>query len=437
MPILIKRPKPASVFEAELVSRQCKLETYIKKAVKAIKVNEEIITYCSPDSTYAVTKRLFDKAKKSILIGIYDLSSSHMRDMLLDALARKVKVSLMLDIDSQAERDLFDELVIMGVKGVSAPSCANKVVSFFSSSHEKVIVIDNEWSLVQSGNYSDHSFPFNIKDGGDSKHFKTGNRDTGLAVKSKVLAQFLTKILRSDMALVHATAELLAHVIEDEPFLVEAAPKKQPATLFPSKSFKLNADLELLPILSPDNYMDVVPRLLALAKKSILIEQQYIKASQLHIVQLLNAVKTALGTNPALDVRIVLGKIFNSKDLPKEEANLKILKEKYGLALGKNIRYINTDQLVHCHNKMILIDGKGVLVSSQNWSDSAVTKNREAGLWLQHPGIGKYFTSIFETDWKAAFKTPAIGKAQPESVTPEALGAGGFIPVVRADYEEV
>lgn len=437
MPILVKRPKPVSVFEAELVSRLCKLQPYIKKPVKAIKVNEEIVAYCSPDSTYAVTKRLFDGAKKSILIGIYDLSSSHMRDMLLDALARKVKVSLMLDIDSQAERDLFDELVTMGVKGVSAPSCANKTVSFFSSSHEKVIVIDNEWSLVQSGNYSDHSFPFNVIDGGDSKHFKTGNRDTGLAVKSRVLAQFLTKILKSDMALVPATAEFLAHVIEDEPFLVEAAPKKQPATLFPSKSFKLSPVLELQPVLSPDNYMDVVPGFLASAKKSILIEQQYIRATQPHIVQLLDAVKRAVASNPKLDVRIVLGKIFNSKDLPKEEANLKILKDKYGLVLGKNIRYINTDQLVHCHNKMILIDGNGVLVSSQNWSDSAVTKNREAGLWLQHPGIGKYFTNIFETDWKAAFKKPAVGKAQPESVTPQALGAGGFIPVVRADYEEV
>ena len=56
MPILINRPKPARVFEAEIVSRQCKLETYVKKAVEAIKVNEEIITYCSPDSTYAVTR---------------------------------------------------------------------------------------------------------------------------------------------------------------------------------------------------------------------------------------------------------------------------------------------------------------------------------------------------------------------------------------------
>ena len=437
MPIIVKMPATSVVFEAQIVPRACQLKDYKKKPVKEVTVNEEIITYCSPDSTYAVTKRLFDAAKKSILIGIYDLSSSLMRDMLLDALARKVKVSLMLDIDSQAERDLFHELVTMGVKGVSAPSCANKSVSYFSSSHEKVIVIDKEWSLVQSGNYSDHSFPFNVIDGGDSKHFKTGNRDTGLAVKSKDLAQFLTKILESDMALVPANAEMLAHVTADDPFFVEAAPKKQPTTLFPSKSFRLKSDLVLLPVLSPDNYMDVVPMLLSSAKKSILIEQQYIRASQTSIAQLLDSVKIALNKNPNLDVRIVLGKLFSSKDLPKEQANLKILKNNYGLALGSHIRYVNTDQLVHCHNKMILIDGKGVLVSSQNWSDSAVKKNREAGLWMQHQGIANYFAAIFETDWAAAFKKPIVGKAQPNSVTPQALSAGGFIPVVRADYEEV
>lgn len=396
-----------------------------------------MITYCSPDSTFAVTKRLFDGAKKSILIGIYDLSSAHMREMLIDALARKVKVSLMLDIDSQAERDLFDELVMMGVNGVSAPSCANKTVSYFSSSHEKVIVIDDEWCLVQSGNYSDHSFPFNVIDGGDSKHFRSGNRDAGIAIKSKVLAKYFTGVLKADMALVPANAQMLAHIPQEDPFLVEAAPTSQPATLFPSKTFRLSGELELLPVLSPDSYMDVVQGLLAAATKSILIEQQYIKASQPNIEKLLTAIRKAKTNHPKLDVRIVLGKLFSSKDIPKEEANLKILKDKFGMSLGTHIRYVNTDQLVHCHNKMILIDGKGALISSQNWSDTAVTKNREAGIWLKHVGVSGYFTKIFETDWKAGFKKLTVGKAQPDTIAPQALNRGGFIRVTRADYEEV
>jgi phosphatidylserine/phosphatidylglycerophosphate/cardiolipin synthase-like enzyme len=103
--------------------------------------------------------------------------------------------------------------------------------------------------------------------------------------------------------------------------------------------------------------------------------------------------------------------------------------------LGKNIRYIDTSRFVHCHNKMVLVDGKGVLVSSQNWSNSAVSKNREAGVWLTHAGICSYFTQIFENDWKTALKAPdATAK---DVVAPEALQAGGYVRVSPADYQEV
>jgi phosphatidylserine/phosphatidylglycerophosphate/cardiolipin synthase-like enzyme len=86
---------------------------------------------------------------------------------------------------------------------------------------------------------------------------------------------------------------------------------------------------------------------------------------------------------------------------------------------------------------MIVIDGSGVLVSSQNWSDTAVTKNREAGLWLPLAQVAKYFGEIFETDWKAAFKSPATGVTRMRRATPQSLREGGFVKVALADYEEV
>lgn len=50
----------------------------------------------------------------------------------------------------------------------------------------------------------------------------------------------------------------------------------------------------------------------------------------------------------------------------------------YGLEIAKNIRYIDTTRFVHCHNKMSFVDGAQVPIGSQNWSDSALVKNREA-----------------------------------------------------------
>jgi phosphatidylserine/phosphatidylglycerophosphate/cardiolipin synthase-like enzyme len=426
------------IFVPELVGRNCHLERYTKVKVPDVDVDEEIIAYCSPDSTYAVTKRLFDDAQKTILIGIYDFSADYIKELLLDALKRGVKIKLMLDIDSKDEQELFDDLNDAGVDGVPAPSCASHRVHFFSSSHEKVIVVDGEWSLVQSGNYSENSIPLNVKDGGDRQHFRTGNRDTGLAIHSKKLAKFFSTILESDMALEINGPEALAQVAQAaDAFLIERAPTKVPDTLFPSKTFKLTKALNIQPVLSPDNYMDVVPDKLRAAKESILIEQQYIRGDQDNISDLLEAIKKARDAADDLDIRIILGKIFGKKDLPKEHKNLDLLREQYDLKLGKNIRYVDTSRFVHCHNKMILVDGLGVLVSSQNWSNSAISKNREAGVWLSHKGICDYFTQIFENDWKTALKTPEASATGRDVVEPESLRAGGYVRVSPADYQEV
>lgn len=165
----------------------------------------------------------------------------------------------------------------------------------------------------------------------------------------------------------------------------------------------------------------------------MLIEQQYIKSDQDKIIRLLKEVKAAKADNGALDVRIILGKIFNKKAIPAEKKNLKNLKKEFGLQLGRNIRYIDTSRFVHCHNKMIIVDGTGVLVSSQNWSNAAVSENREAGVLIGHSGIAGYFAKIFENDWKTAAKK--LPSAAPE-LAPEALGPN-FVRVEAGDFREV
>ena len=437
MPMWVETAGAAAPSPVSLVNRRCHLTNYTKQAIPAVSVHSDVIAYASPDSTYAVTKKLFDAATRSILIGIYDFSAAYMKQLVLDALARGVTVSLMLDIDSAAETRLFGELVDMGVVGVPAPSCANPSVQVFASAHEKVIVIDDEWTLVQSGNYSSNSIPLNEIDGGGGPAFRTGNRDTGLAIRSTELAGLFTGILTRDMARVTAGLDQ-ALGVPPEPgmILVERAPTRHPSTLFPSRVFRLDAPLTVQPVLSPDNYLDVVPELIRTATTSIVIEQQYIKADQPGVRLLLDAIAAARAQHPLLQVRIVLGKVFDRGDLPREHANLEVLAKDYGLKLDDNIRYINTDQLVHCHNKMIVIDGAAVLVSSQNWSDSAVTKNREAGLWVPHPGIAQYFEAIFETDWDSAFTSPEQGLGE-TPVTRAVLGAGGFVRVEPADYEQI
>ena len=438
----ISGPQTAAVAPPSIeAARNCTLLPYKKVKVPAFEVEDEVVAYASPDSTYAITKRFIDSATQSILIGIYDFTAESVKTMLLNALTRGVKVTLMLDVEGGGESTMFDSLIQRGVDGVIAPACSHPTVAarFFSSCHEKFIVIDGTWVLVQSGNYSRNSIPLNEKDGGDKARFVTGNRDMGLAIKSTALAKFFSKVLRADIALEANAAAIQAlpsASAQPEVVWMEAAPTQLPKTLFPSKRFKLTAPLKAQPVLSPDNYMSTIPGALSAAKRSILIEQQYIRGSQQDIAVLLAAMRKAMDAHPGLDVRIVLGKPFNADDVKKELLNTKLLKSKYGLALGDNIRYIDTTRFMHCHNKLIIVDGQTVLVSSQNWSNSAVSKNREAGLLLDHKGIARYFSDIFENDWETAFKqVPNVSPAK--KLTPQALRAGGFVEIVAADHREV
>jgi hypothetical protein len=85
-------------------------------------VSGRIFAYASPDSTYAVTRKLLDSAVRSIVIGIYDFSASYMKDELKRAMRRGVSISLMLDTNKDDDPNLFKELKQLGATCVQAPS---------------------------------------------------------------------------------------------------------------------------------------------------------------------------------------------------------------------------------------------------------------------------------------------------------------------------
>jgi phosphatidylserine/phosphatidylglycerophosphate/cardiolipin synthase-like enzyme len=425
--------------EPELVGRNCRLEHYDKIDVPDA-TSKEMIAYASPDSAFAVTKCFLDSAKKSILIGIYDFTAGYIKEMLLKAMRRGVKVTLMLDLDGRTgETELFRDLVKHGCDGVPAPSCASKNAHYFASSHEKVIVIDDSWTLVQSGNFTENSVPQNEKDSGDPQEFVPGNRDTGIAVRSEPLARFFSKVLRSDMKLeldaAGAEALLGGMATLEEVEALQAAPALPPAKLFASKRFAPSKPVRITPVLSPDNYMDVIPDFLGSATKSITIEQQYIRGEQPLIKSLLETIVKTRKEHRALRVRIIVAKPFPGGRFDKEAKAIKGL-SKFGLKLGTNVRILNPKRYVHCHNKLIIVDDRAVLVSSQNWSDFAVSKNREAGLLIENADIARYFAGIFQTDWDTGLKV--IGKRKaPELFGPQALATGKTVPLSWGDYAEV
>ncbi|HDN96196.1 MAG TPA: hypothetical protein ENG71_03940, partial [Thermoplasmatales archaeon] len=51
------------------------------------------------------------------------------------------------------------------------------------------------------------------------------------------------------------------------------------------------------------------------------------------------------------------------------------------------------------HNKGLIIDGEKVLISSINWGENSVRRNREIGVVVEDKNIASYFEDIFWYDW--------------------------------------
>jgi phosphatidylserine/phosphatidylglycerophosphate/cardiolipin synthase-like enzyme len=429
-----REPRAGEGLALELLGRQCKLDPYETVTVPSSKVDGEIIAYSSPDSTFAVTRRLIDGAKTSILIGTYDFTATYVADLLTAAVGRGVKVELMLDLDGRSgELPLYDALKAAGVKVHPAPACGPGHAHYFPSCHEKVTVIDGSWVLVQSGNYTENSIPPNDPTPGSALPQVPGNRDMGLAIKSKTLAAFFTKLLKADIKLATkpVSPQEAAEFFEPEVLMFEAAPAVVPQ-IVPDKSFATAASQRVQAVVTPDNYLAAAEALLRGARTSIDIEQQYIRPTQPEVGRLLSAIKDARAANPSLKVRIIVAAGYGGADTEKLRKELALLEKDHKLAFGPRIRLLNKKYFVHCHNKLIVVDGERVLVGSQNWSDSGVSRNREAGILVTHKGIAEYFSGLVDFDWKTGVKTlPKPKPVKPQEMAPAA------VRVRYGDYADV
>ncbi len=378
-------------------------------------VQGKILAYASPDSTYAVTKRLLASAQQSLVIGIYDFDANYVKEQLKLAMRRGVKISLMLDTNSQEELALLQELSSLGADCARAPSVsAGNALAYFGNAHEKIIVVDRKLVMIQSGNWSENSIPFNEGDGTTDGHFAQGNRDMGLAIESAELATLFADLVLRDMRLARGQelAEAAAPPAPAPPetgplaseLFFEVAPSAVPVQLFHSLTFRPASPLTITPVVTPENFYPALEALLRSAKRTVRIEQQYIRGGQDAVVRLMEALKDARTKNPGLIIQIIVSPKYLYGKLKEEFVQLMAA---YKLPFGSGYRYLAPRYFVHCHNKLIVVDKERVLLGSQNWSTTGLLTNREASLLADSPELATYFAGIFDADWRMSAPTAA------------------------------
>jgi phosphatidylserine/phosphatidylglycerophosphate/cardiolipin synthase-like enzyme len=160
----------------------------------------------------------------------------------------------------------------------------------------------------------------------------------------------------------------------------------------------------VIPVISPDTSY-LLCDLIAGSELTVDIEQAYItnQSDGSFNPFLMEAIRAAYR---GVRVRILLDSYYYNTAGPADNDEMvrciNRLAAEDELPLEARLAGLEANNIEKIHNKGVIVDGRKTLVSSINWNDNSPNFNREAGVIIDHQGVGEYFTRVFEDDWAAS-----------------------------------
>ena len=246
--------------------------------------------------------------------------------------------------------------------------------------------------LVTSENFKSNGFP---------EQGLSGNRGWGIVLQHPGVAGYFHEVFSYDAGGAWATPAGGTGGCTDE--------QVRPAyrTEFSPIRF---SNATVIPVVAPDTGR-LVEDLIGQAEESIDIEQAYItNQSDGSLNPFLACALDA--ARRGIRVRVLLDSYYYNTE--EEEDNDELVAVLNTLALREQIPLearcadLAGNNLEKIHNKGVIVDRKLVLVSSINWNTNSPTFNREAGVIIDHPEVGDYFSRVFEDDWVGKGAHPGV-----------------------------
>lgn len=377
-----------------------------------------ITCHVSPDAGWRVLEPFLKATRRDLCLGMYDFTAPHIykavRSLLRDSsvswkqtLGPGESLPSEEDVDSSKADDKSEQVIVAGLKRLarnrfdSAFAHTGAGRTFASAYHIKVAVRDDSAFWLSSGNWQSSNQP-NIDllaSDADRQLIPTYNREWHVVVENVALAKIFKAYLEYDFE-VASTAEEAAQseasaLMPDLMVPFEETMMEERAAVdlevFAPRTFTFTATdpLTVQPVLTPDNYLEVVLDFLKKRPVRTLYFQN----------QSLNPIKDP---SPEFkEMMRLLAKYSKEQDLDARFIFRNIgptRKKVESLQLaGFDMKRVRMQS--GCHTKGIIVDSETILLGSHNVTNQGVQVNRDASLLLRHKGIARYYERVFLHDW--------------------------------------
>nr|WP_245249628.1 phospholipase D-like domain-containing protein [Methanolinea mesophila] len=347
--------------------------------------------FAAPDSSFSVFSDCVAGASSRILVNVYEFTSPRMASLLGEARDRGVSVEVLLEGGPVGGISREEQGVIFSLNQSGIPvylmTGEQEAHPPYRFDHAKYMVVDESRVFITSENFKDHGFPVPVA---------RGNRGWGAVLESRELAEYFSGIFYHDSrgAWVDPASPADPGLPEDPVENSRYSPEFEPYGFDSAR---------VTTVISPDS-SGLISDLIRSAEDRIDIEQAYItdrSPGQLnpYLAEAINA------SRRGVRVRVILDSSWYNvaEDTDNDEmvSNINRIAVEEALPLQARLADLEGNNLMQVHNKGVIVDGRKVLISSINWNENSPTFNREAGVIIEHPGVGAYFSEVFEDDWNS------------------------------------
>jgi len=354
----------------------------------------EVIVFVSPDNSYETLVHELRKAHASIDINMYEFTSTGLYSEIINALQRNVRVRLFMEGSpvggiTEKEKYILCNIADNGgeVRFIVSDS-TNRVYARYSFNHAKYIIIDNSTVIIESCNWGNTGVPQNPT---------YGNREWGIVIKNQVIADFFHLVFEGDWNPTRSDSVSLESMnlsYSNSFVLSDYVPTGFYTPCFTRQT--IAGPCLVTPVFSPDTSEQAILDVIDSATTSIYVQQLYIykdwdETINPFVERLIS--KAAEG----VDIKIILNYNPSFSQTTVQTNETKAYLEEHGIM----VKYLSTDWglFAAVHNKGMICDNKTVLISSINWNEQSVRKNREAGVLIENQEVATYYATVFLYDW--------------------------------------